>query len=83
MPCDYHVKLARQAKEAEEKKEQRERDRCDPNVKPPETAARKKLAKDLGSEEEITGASLGSHLGHTSSSSENDGPRGQRSCLLK
>lgn len=53
IPCDYHVKLARQAKEAEEEEKQRERDRCDPNVKPPETAARKKLAKALGSEEEI------------------------------
>lgn len=41
IPCDYHVKLARQAKEAEQEEERRERDRCDPAVKPAETMAKK------------------------------------------
>lgn len=53
IPCDYHVKLARQVKEMEEKKKQRERDKCYPTVKSAETAARRKLAKDMDSEEEL------------------------------
>lgn len=53
IPCDYHQKLARLEKEAKEEEEQREKDRCDPTVRPTEIMARKKLAKDLGTEEEL------------------------------
>lgn len=53
IPCDYHHKLARKAKKAEEEEAQKEKDRCDPSVKPAASAARKNLAKTIGTKDDF------------------------------